>query len=978
MHIKAFSRKTIGIAIATAVVTGGVAIPQAGAMGGYTYNKYVINDSALHEWAAAHPDATGDELNNYRDNEIPLIPNPAYDKISTVWSTTSSNDAWAGYATKLPSDEGEIEGLLVTPSGATGSPLSRRKTFKYGPARSLKDIQNDFHVPGGVEARPLSLDTKRVLYTAARLGQASVNGITPEIKTELENAGYNINSAKRGLAESMSYEGDYGTRTYTEQDIKDGTRKEKNEAPIGERNSIITATLTDYLFTTLSTVTGSAWESDADLSESGDPATLDQIRGAAKQNTPLGLDSHPTDYDLFVDAVLKIASTVTEEDIENSNIPVYLNESGPLIDKFYSQPAIDVANAKFNVDQDDPTTPAKDLHVTNVEKQPDGNYEVTRSDGEKWTIDLSDLNKRITDLENKKTVSPDDLKTVQDELDKAKSDISDLKGKDAETDKAIKEINDKLGDLTPRVEKLESRVDALEKSVIKEVRDNKDGTYTLIREDGSEVKGKIDTSGSITNIKPDGKGNLIVTIDGKDQTIPLSQTTVTESNKGKPGHTITITTPDGKSVTFDAFDNYVTNVEKQPNGDYKVIRNDGTEWTIELKDIRDKIAELENKDTVSPGDLKTVQDELDKAKKDIDGLKGEDDKINKELDKIKKEVDGLDGRIDKLEDRVTDLENNSIKEVRDNGDGTYTIIRNDGSEVPGKIDTSGSITNIKSDGKGNLIVTIDGEDKTVPLDKVKVTEKNKGKPGHTITITTPDGKSVTFDAFDNYVTNVEKQPNGDYLVTRNDGETWTIELKDIRDKIAKLEAQESPSRADYDKIKDELDKLNKKVEDLKAGDKEIKGDIADLRSDITKINNRLITIETRLTVVEKHTNDLTKCVAGAGMATIPALLGIPLMMLSQVNIPGLQYLNTSIQKQIGIYNPELARQWKNNGGVLQAGAIMAGLAGIIGGISYIAKQCDPMMKTPAGQDTDLGKLSSKIDDAKDTGSSVESGSSEDK
>ena len=28
-----------------------------------------------------------------------------------------------------------------------------------------------------------------------------------------------------------------------------------------------------------------------------------------------------------------------------------------------------------------------------------------------------------------------------------------------------------------------------------------------------------------------------------------------------------------------------------------------------------------------------------------------------------------------------------------------------------------------------------------------------------------------------------------------------------------------------------------------------------------------------------------------------------------------------------------------------------------------------MMKTPAGQDTDLGKLSSKLDDAKDTGSS---------
>ncbi len=609
-----------------------------------------------------------------------------------------------------------------------------------------------------------------------------------------------------------------------------------------------------------------------------------------------------------------------------------------------------------------------DKHITDVTQLDNGNYKVVRNDGSEWVINLKDIRDKITSLEEKESPTKSEFDKVKKELAALNDQIDkELAGTDEDlsTIKSdITALRDDISGLEKRVTSLESRVTTVEGSVIDKVRDNGDGTYTLIRKDGSEVTGTIDGSGNVTKVASDGKGNLVVTIDGKKQTIPLTQVTVAEKSKGTPDHTITITTPDGQTVTFNAFDTYVESIEKQDNGNYIVTRNDGTEWTINLADLNKRIKALEDKDTVSPADLKAVQDELDKAKDDIDGLKGADDKANDEIDKLNKDVNDLNGRVDDLEARVDDLEDNSIKEVRDNGDGTYTIVREDESEVPGKIDTSGSITAIKSDGKGNLLVTVDGKDQTVPLDKVKVTEKNKGETNHTITITTPDGKSVTFNAFDTYVENITKDKNGNYLVTRNDGTTWTIELKDIRDKIAELEKKESPSRADYAKIKDELDKVAKDVEGLKTADKKVKGDIANLRADITQLDNRLITIETRLTVVENHTNALTKCVVGAGTATIPAMVAIPLMMLTQLNIPGVQHLNTSIQKQIGIYNSDLARQWKDNGGVLQAGAIMAGLAGIIGGITYLAKQCDPLMKTPAGQDTDLGKLSSKIDDAK--------------
>lgn len=396
-------------------------------------------------------------------------------------------------------------------------------------------------------------------------------------------------------------------------------------------------------------------------------------------------------------------------------------------------------------------------------------------------------------------------------------------------------------------------------------------------------------------------------------------------------------------------DIYISDVKKLPNGNYEVTRNDGEKWIIDLSD-------------------------LNKAKKDIEGLKSKDEATQKEIDKIKEEI--------------TKLENSTIKEVKDNGDGTYTLIRKDGSKVPGKIDTSGSVTNVKTDGKGNLIITIDGKDKTVPLAQTTIKEANKGTPNHTVTITSPNGDTVTFNVFDKHVTDVKKLPNGNYEVTRNDGTKWTINLKDIRDKIAELEKKESPSKDEFDKLKQELADLNIKVDnEFKNIDNrfnKVEGDITNLRSDLTKLENRVTKIEARLTKVEGRTDALTKCVAGAGMAGIPALLSVPLMLMTQLNIPGIKDLNTQIQKQIGIYNPELARQWERNGGVLQAGATLAGLAGMIGGIAYIANQCDPMMQSDAAKETDLGQLSSKLEDAKagsskpedkDKGSSVDAGSS---
>ena len=614
------------------------------------------------------------------------------------------------------------------------------------------------------------------------------------------------------------------------------------------------------------------------------------------------------------------------------------------------------------------TTGPTDIYVDNVKEDGNGNYIITNNDGEQWTIDLSDLRNHIKELEDKDSPSKKDVDKVKDDLNKAKEDIDKLKGADEKINGEIDKIKDAVDGLDGRVDKLEDRVDDLENAGIKEVRDNGDGTYTLIRNNGDEVKGVIDTSGSVTNIASDGKGNLIVTIDGKDQTVPLDKVKVTESNKGKSNHTVTIATPDGKSVTLDAFDNYVESITKQNNGDYLVKRNDGTEWTIKLSDLKKNIKDLKGKDAAQDKRLDDLYKRANDADKDLNDLadrvsrnEGTIEDHRKSINDINREVGDINNEIGDIKDELIRLDGQDVKEIRDNGDGTYTLIRNDGSEVKGAIGDGQDIKEIKPNNDGTFtIVHKDGSTTKVNLTQVTITEKNQGTPEHTVSITSPNGDNVTFNVFDVYVESITKQPNGDYLVTRNDGTEWTIVLSDLRDRIAALEAKDSPTRAEFDAVKKDIDALNKDIDGLKAADKVIKADIADIKSDITNLDDRVTKVEGRLTVVEDNSDALATCIAGTSLAGIPALLSLPLMLMTQLNVPGVKEANTQIQQQIGIFDENLAQQWERNGGVLQAGAVLAGLAGIIGSIAYVANECTPMMDTPAGKETDLGQLSSKV------------------
>lgn len=553
--------------------------------------------------------------------------------------------------------------------------------------------------------------------------------------------------------------------------------------------------------------------------------------------------------------------------------------------------------------------PTDNTYVTDVKKDKDGNYVVTRNDGHKWTIKLSDLRKRIDDLEGKDSPSRSEYDKLARDLKDAKDGIDGLKGKDAETDAAIKKLKDGLDGLDGRVSGLEGRVTAVENATIKKVVKNADGTYTLVRKDGSKVRANIGDPKEIKDVTANTDGSITVThVNGTSEKVDLVNTKVTEANKGKSNHTITITTPGGKPLTFNVYDNYVVS-------------------------------------------------------------------------------------------------------INDLGDGKYALVRKDGTHVEGVIDTTdGSITNVKSDGKGNLVVTIDGKDQVVPLDKVKITEANKGTPEHTVTIAVPGGKSVTFGVFDRHVDNVAKQGRGKYVVSRNDGKKWTIDYSDLyatadglKEKVADHEKRIT-ALEEHDKVQDkkiaglhtdvnkhtrELERVNTEIREItetieaNAADtdekfKQVNGRIDKVRKDlgllelrVTSLEGRMALVEGRLDGVEDVQDKWAKCYSGAGIAALPIALSIPLYVLSQTHIPQVESINSDIQKQIGIFNPELATMWRQQGGILQVTAALAGLAGTIGAIAYAANECKPYSETDAASKTPLGQLSSKVSAGSSRGEDAE-------
>ena len=781
----------------------------------------------------------------------------------------------------------------------------------------------------------------------------------------------------------------------------------------------------------------------------------------------------------LMSAMINIARGVSDDEINNSNLKVY--KSPDLLQPTFFSLSNSSPAPVEELPQPEPETPDthSDIYIDGEPKvDPDGTVTLHRNDGKDITFKVPTGSKvevnKDGDLE---IIQPDGKK----ETVKLKHTKVEEKGKPGTPDHKII-ITDENGD---------THEFGTYDKYIEHVEDDGKGNYVFTLNDGTEV-GAINLGDDIVGIKDDGKGNLIVTHkDGSTDKAPLKHTTFKENGKpGESDYTIELTTPDGKKVTLDGYDNYVESIKKQPNGDYLVKRNDGTEWTIKLSDIRNDIKDLKGKDAEQDKRLDDLEDRVDGIDEEIENLgdritknEGAIEDHRKSINDLNQEVGSINNELGDIKDELARLDGQDIKEVRDNGDGTYTLIRNNGDEVTGTIDTSGDIKSITDNGDGTITLTKndgstevvdlthtkvetsgkpgdkdytvtittpdgnkvtlngsntypskvkdngdgtytiilndgtevpgkigdgqdikdlvpneddtmtiihkDGSKSVVDLKQAEITEQNKGTPEHTVTITSPNGDTVTFNVFDKYVTNVVKNENGDYDIFRSDvdgGNTvWkTIVLSDLRDKIANLEdradgleEKDKDLQKQIDSLKDRLDNTEKEIESLKdrtdgleKAVSKINARLSVIELNITALETRMTALEGRVDVVETTQHAWAQCFSGVLGTAIPLLAAVPFVAGSNIQIPGAGQWNNQIQRTLGIYNEKLNRMAGQYSGVVKAAALVLGVAGTIGLGVHTAKACGPYSKTDAMKNTKAGKLSSKMT-AKRGGSSRE-------
>ena len=273
------------------------------------------------------------------------------------------------------------------------------------------------------------------------------------------------------------------------------------------------------------------------------------------------------------------------------------------------------------------------------------------------------------------------------------------------------------------------------------------------------------------------------------------------------------------------------------------------------------------------------------------------------------------------------------------------------------------------------------------------------KPSNTVTFRYVDKSQ---DTKDKLIKDLEKERKRVDDLTKR-AEQAEKDLKDAKDHISKLEKENKDQQKQIDdaaqkivdlnkKVSDlnkELDAAEKRIAELEKQNKEQDKQIADLKSDLGKTKKRVTDLENelaktraeledalkRLGVLEERLNTgIGKCVGTVGgslMALIPAVMLLT-QMTGTLKIPGVDKAFADMQRQLGVFNPEMARFVDQNRGAIAAGLTGLGLTALV----LLPNTCGDSSIGGAV----MGPLSSKLEEGSsksEAGSSIES-SSEDK
>lgn len=267
---------------------------------------------------------------------------------------------------------------------------------------------------------------------------------------------------------------------------------------------------------------------------------------------------------------------------------------------------------------------AYDGYVTDIKKQNNGDYKLTRLDGEWFVIGTGDIRAKLDEFKNTHATN-DDLVAIGSELTTLGQRVDALA---SQSDGRFDELRSSIQKLQTQLRGLGQRVSTLESTALAGIETDGYGNYTLVLKDGSTVQGRLQQSGSVREIRTrevDGR-SVLEFVDHSDRVTRVGVQQVKVATNADQTREVRISVPGVGDVVLDTTDHAIRDISKSVNGDYVITHSDGRKWTVQFRELLEQLRriDVEIKQLEDRGDKRSDIEQrrlvtLQRAKKESEG-----------------------------------------------------------------------------------------------------------------------------------------------------------------------------------------------------------------------------------------------------------------------------------------------------------------------------------------------------------------------
>lgn len=233
---------------------------------------------------------------------------------------------------------------------------------------------------------------------------------------------------------------------------------------------------------------------------------------------------------------------------------------------------------------------AYDGYIIKVDQHANSDVVLTRLDGQKFTISLSEIRGKINHAKNT-GMTQDELHEIAGELQRVAGEVDQYA---ANTNQSFETVRKNIDTLRSDLDKLNMRADKVEQKVLTKIATDpqQPGVYEFVYKDGSAMRLIARGAQTIELVDGNKHGNVVRVTDalGRTQDVDIRDVKVDYVDDTK--ERVRITLPDGSELEFSTRDDKLVDVKVQENGDYVFTSSTGATWTMSLTALYKQLDEL--------------------------------------------------------------------------------------------------------------------------------------------------------------------------------------------------------------------------------------------------------------------------------------------------------------------------------------------------------------------------------------------------